>query len=103
MEIFKNIKQVINFEITNVKKDILEYKHLNEFGDDLHKPGDCINHIQNAKDVISEYQKILDFILKREKENPSFVFERLPDETPDEFQKRIDESFYHLKDKKKMN
>ena len=61
MNIFNKIKEVINFEITNVKKDILEYEHLTEFGDDFYKPGDCINHILNAKDVLSEYQKILDY------------------------------------------
>ena len=61
MEIFHNIKEVINFEITNVKKDILEYEHITKFSDDSHKQGDCINNIQNAKDIISEYQKILDF------------------------------------------
>ena len=98
--LFDNIKEVINFEITNVKKDILEYEHITEFGNDFYKPGDCINHILNAKDVLSEYQKILDFVLKREKENPHFVFEPTPDETPEEFQKRIDESF---EKKKKLN
>jgi hypothetical protein len=99
MNIFNKIKEVINFEITNVKKDILEYEHLTEFGDDFYKPGDCINHILNAKDVLSEYQKILDFVLKREKENPCYVFQPTPDETPEELQKRIDESFYPLKEK----
>lgn len=102
MEIFYNIKEVINFEITTVKKDILEYEHIIKFGDDFHKQGNCINNIQNAKDIISEYQKILDFVLKCEKENPSFVFKPLPDETPDEFQKRLDESFYPLK-RKELN
>jgi hypothetical protein len=97
---FNKIKEVIDFEITNVKKDILEYEHITEFGDDFYKPGDCINNILNAKDVLSVYQKILDFVLKCEKENPYFVLEPLPDETPEEFQKRIDESF---EKKKKLN
>ena len=98
--LFDNIKEVINFEITNVKKDILEYEHIAEFGNDFYKPDDCINHIQNAETVLSEYQKVLNFVLKCEKENPCFVFEPTPNETPEEFQKRIDESF---EKKKRLN